>query len=234
MTEVEWLACGDGHEMCRCLREQFGAHRRKVGRRKLRLLGCAYCRQLWDAMTDARSRAAVEFAERMADGGVDTAGLSALRDGAARAASEAGFCRRTNRFGWSAPGSRAASAASIALSEQPVACVRAHWAMRHNVEAGDAVAYREWRDGHRELAHLFRDIFGNPFRPVALNPSWLGSDVTALARQMYDSRDFTPMPILADALQDAGCDNADLLAHCTSDGPHVRGCWVVDLLLGKS
>jgi hypothetical protein len=82
-------------------------------------------------------------------------------------------------------------------------------------------------------ADLLRDIFGNPFRPVTLNPSWLTSDVTALARQMYDSRDFSPMPILADALQDAGCENPDVLNHCRSDGPHVRGCWVVDLLLGK-
>ena len=55
----------------------------------------------------------------------------------------------------------------------------------------------------------------------------------ALARQMYESRDFSAMPILADALQDAGCDNEDILSHCRSDGPHVRGCWVVDLVLGK-
>jgi hypothetical protein len=50
---------------------------------------------------------------------------------------------------------------------------------------------------------------------------------------MYKSRDFTPMPILADALQDAGCDNAEILAHCRGDSPHIRGCWVVDLVLGK-
>jgi hypothetical protein len=74
---------------------------------------------------------------------------------------------------------------------------------------------------------------GNPFRPVALNPEWLTPTVTALARGMYDSRDFGAMPILADALQDAGCDSEDILSHCRSDGPHVRGCWVVDLVLGK-
>jgi hypothetical protein len=80
---------------------------------------------------------------------------------------------------------------------------------------------------------VLRDIFGNPFHPVSLDPSWVTSTVATLAQQMYDSRDFTPMPILADALMDAGCDNADVLDHCRGSGPHVRGCWVVDLLLGK-
>jgi hypothetical protein len=68
---------------------------------------------------------------------------------------------------------------------------------------------------------------------VSLNLEWPTSTVVTLARQMYESRDFSAMPILADALQDAGCENADVLAHCRGPGPHVRGCWVVDLLLGK-
>jgi hypothetical protein len=82
-------------------------------------------------------------------------------------------------------------------------------------------------------AGFLRDIFGNPFRPVTLNPAWLTSTVLALAQQMYESRDFSPMPILADALQDAGCDNEDILNHCRQTGEHVRGCWVVDLILSK-
>lgn len=77
-----------------------------------------------------------------------------------------------------------------------------------------------------------RCVFGNPFRPVTLSPSWLTSTVVAIARGMYDARDFSAMPILADALQDAGCENADVLAHCRGLGPHVRGCWVVDGVLG--
>ncbi|MCE9568119.1 MAG: hypothetical protein K8U57_39455 [Planctomycetes bacterium] len=84
-------------------------------------------------------------------------------------------------------------------------------------------------------AHLLRDIFGNPFRKVQLNRKWHTSTVVLLARQMYESRDFSPMPILADALQDAGCDNADILTHCRDEKQvHVRGCWVADLVLGKS
>ncbi|HJZ57133.1 MAG TPA: hypothetical protein VKE74_19340 [Gemmataceae bacterium] len=84
-----------------------------------------------------------------------------------------------------------------------------------------------------KLAPILRDVFGNPFRPITLDPSWLTITVVALARQMYDTRDFTSMPILADALQDAGCEHPDILGHCRGPGPHVRGCWVVDLLLGK-
>ncbi|MBA4191171.1 MAG: hypothetical protein C0467_24590 [Planctomycetaceae bacterium] len=85
----------------------------------------------------------------------------------------------------------------------------------------------------REQVHLLREIIGNPFRPVSLDPVWLTSDVVALARGIYEERAFDRMPILADALQDAGCDNADILDHCRGNSPHVRGCWVVDLVLGK-
>lgn len=87
---------------------------------------------------------------------------------------------------------------------------------------------------HGEQCHFLRDIFGNPYRPVSPDHSWLTSTVVALARQMYDSRDYSPMPILADAVQDAGCENEDILNHCRGSGPHVRGCWVVDLVLGKA
>jgi hypothetical protein len=80
---------------------------------------------------------------------------------------------------------------------------------------------------------IVRDIFGNPFREVELDPRWQTTSTLAMASAMYDSQDFAAMSILADALEEAGCDNAEVLAHCRGDGPHVRGCWVVDLLLGK-
>jgi hypothetical protein len=80
---------------------------------------------------------------------------------------------------------------------------------------------------------MLRDIFGNPFRPVVFSAAWRTDTALSLARQMYDSRDFSAMPILADALQDAGCDSDDVLNHCRQPGEHVRGCWVVDLVLGK-
>ncbi|VTR95758.1 Uncharacterized protein (Fragment) OS=uncultured bacterium PE=4 SV=1 [Gemmata massiliana] len=85
----------------------------------------------------------------------------------------------------------------------------------------------------RVYCEQLKDIFGNPFRPVSFSPSWRSSTAVSLAAQVYESRDFGAMPILADALQDAGCENEDILSHCRGAGPHVRGCWVVDLVLGK-
>jgi hypothetical protein len=83
-------------------------------------------------------------------------------------------------------------------------------------------------------AQFLRDIVGNPFRPVSFSPTWRTPTAVALAQGMYDSRDFSAMPILADALQDAGCDSNVILAHCRDPhATHVRGCWVVDLVLGK-
>jgi hypothetical protein len=81
--------------------------------------------------------------------------------------------------------------------------------------------------------HVLRDIFGNPFRPVFLNPDWRTEAVLALAGAMYEDRDFSAMPILADALEDAGCDDPEILHHCRRSDPHQRGCWVLDCLLNK-
>ncbi|WP_227254714.1 hypothetical protein [Frigoriglobus tundricola] len=86
----------------------------------------------------------------------------------------------------------------------------------------------------KRQACIFRDIFDNPFHTMSVDPSWLTSTVAALAEGIYQEHAFDRMPILADALQDAGCDNADILNHCRGESPHVRGCWVVDLLLGKA
>jgi hypothetical protein len=81
-----------------------------------------------------------------------------------------------------------------------------------------------------------RDIFGNPFRPITLDPAWLtwhDGLLVSMAQRMYESGDFTDLPILADVLEEAGCTNQDILGHCRSRGQHVRGCWVIDLLLGN-
>jgi hypothetical protein len=92
----------------------------------------------------------------------------------------------------------------------------------------DGVAERQHQ------AHLIRCIFDSIYRPVVLEPAWLSSDVVALAQGIYGDKAFDRMPILADALQDAGCENEAILSHCRGDGPHVRGCWVIDALLGKA
>ena len=82
-------------------------------------------------------------------------------------------------------------------------------------------------------AALLRDIFGNPFRPVAVEPIWRTATVSSLGAAIYADRAFDRLPILADALEDAGCTNVDVLDHCRQPGDHVNGCWVVDLVLGK-
>jgi hypothetical protein len=96
--------------------------------------------------------------------------------------------------------------------------------------------------GHNEHKHRLarilqvrplRAIFGNPFRPVAFDPRWRTADAVGLARGIYDERAFDRLPLLADALMDTGCADEQMLEHCRSEGPHVRGCWVVDLVLGK-
>jgi hypothetical protein len=92
-----------------------------------------------------------------------------------------------------------------------------------------------WPTAPPRQADALREVFGNPFRVVAVEPEWLTTDVLALARGIYDERAFDRMPILADALQDAGCANEDVLDHCRATAvTHVRGCWVLDGLLGKT
>jgi hypothetical protein len=99
-----------------------------------------------------------------------------------------------------------------------------------------AARWVSYFDSH-SLSGILRDIMGSPFHSVALNPVWLswhGGLLVSMARQMYDSRDFSDLPVLADALEEAGCANQEMLSHCRQQGGvHVRGCWVVDLLLGK-
>jgi hypothetical protein len=101
-----------------------------------------------------------------------------------------------------------------------------------------------WKDGHRERGdecRLLREVFGNPFRPATITPAWRTPQVVALAQAAYEERelpagtlDVTRLAVLADALEEVGCDPADLLSHLRGPGPHVRGCWAVDLILGKS
>ena len=103
--------------------------------------------------------------------------------------------------------------------------VHARWAENRPVEPGVSA---------ERQAGFLRDLFGNPFRPVAFPPEWRTDTVITLARQMYDAYEFSAMPILADALQDAGCDSDDILNHFRDPrATHVRGCWALDLVLGK-
>jgi hypothetical protein len=241
VTEAEWLACADPMRLLAALSRFRAAG--EPGRRKERLFACACCRRGWARLTDPRSRTAVEAAELFADGLLSAEGLQAARAAAAEAALAAGEARRASGRAWSHTRDPVETAADAALC----ACGQAEL---HPGEVGlialrTGELYRSGRAPSRrqELA-LVRDIFGNPFRPAPfVSPAWLawgGGVVADLARAAYEERRLPPgrldghrLLVLADALEEAGCAAAALLEHLRGPGPHVRGCWVVDLLLGK-
>ena len=217
MTEAEWLSCNDPQEMHTSVPTALeqARHGDKRIRRKRELFGAACCRLIWPLITDERSRRCVEYMEQQFD---EDQSLP-LEEGNA-------IHRAAGQVIDDTPGGDLHEAAfAVHLAQEPAYFIDI--LMNH---------LNTWSNPQlraRVVANLMRDVVGNPFRPVTFDPAWLTSDVIALARQMYKSRDFGAMPVLADALQDAGCDNPDMLAHCRSGGPHVRGCWVVDLVLGK-
>ena len=109
--------------------------------------------------------------------------------------------------------------------------------LRWSILEAEAVADRpvpDWNIRIRWQITFLRDIFGNPFRPVLADPAWLTPTAVALAAAIYEDRAFDRLPVLADALEEAGCTDADVLLHCRRPGEHVRGCWVVDMVLGKA
>ncbi len=224
MTEAEWLACADPVSLMHVSRE-------RTQNRKVWLFGCACCRQIWKLLIHPASRSAVEVVERYAEGNAERSELD-------RAAEDARFAFELAQNGGvpfssmvePTAHSHAFAALSVYDLAYPALSMSRQW-MRGTTEAASCALGRASKSA--EQVALVRDIFGNPFRPVTFSPSWRTSTPVALAAQMYESRDFGAMPILADALQDAGCDNADVLGHCRGDSPHVRGCWVVDLVLGK-
>jgi len=235
MMEEEWLASENANEMLECLQCQHNVNRRKIGRRKIRLFGCASCRLLWDVMVDDRSRKAVEFVEMMIEGQATNTDLSVVREGALQATSQ-GLLRlnESSQLTWHERMQRyMATVAAYAITEGVPGSGHAHPAIRSFIGEGDPKARHEWLSELRDLSHLLHDIFGNPFRPITLDRAWLTSTVVQLARGIYDDRAFDRMPILAYALQDTGCDSIAILDHCRGPGPHARGCFVVDLLLGK-
>jgi len=224
MTEEEWATSETPGEMISFLRGSEG--RQRLPDRVSRLLGVAFCRRVWDLITDSRSRRAVDVAERYADGKASQSELDAGYDEAFDVEEELAELVEPRTGFFEAIG-RAANAAAEAAHPNELAEGIAQ-------EALEALEAAGIRGEHQAQAALVRCIMGNPFRPVALDPSWRTSTVVALAEGIYADRAFDRLPILADALQDAGCANEDVLAHCRSAGPHARGCWVVDLILGRS
>jgi hypothetical protein len=213
MTEEEWLTSPNPRLLLDAVRDRAGA-------RKLRLFACACVRRVWDLLTAEEGRQAVQVAERFADDEVSQTELYQAP----------GRVRRTRRFlppsAVGTPHSYALFAAGcavhanvvLAFGETPLLAVRA-------AGLGERAAQ----------ADLVRCLFGNPFRPApTFDPAWRTPTVLAIARQAYEEHDFGVLPVLADALEEAGCDDAEILAHGRNPGPHARGCFVVDGILGRA
>jgi hypothetical protein len=243
MTEADWNTCTKPEKMLAFLLRAGG-----VSERKLNFVACACCRRIWDYMPDCRSREAVEVLERYADGLAN----DAEREQAGRAAvTPIGEIRQR-------PGSwdrelLAADAATMALDwtggsrcAKAMSCAR--FVVLEGRRSGRAADRRGGAKARAEMAYqcgLLRDIFGPwPFRPLPpLDAAWLTWNDDLVRRLAEDAYEQRVMPagtlgpdrlaVLADALLDAGCSDAELLAHLRSLGPHVRGCVAVDRVLGR-
>jgi hypothetical protein len=209
MTEEEWLACTDPQKMLEFLRG-------KASDRKLRSFACACCRRCKERL-DEVNQLAIEVAELFAD---SRATVEALRERRMRTVSWMCYVADTNAL----------------LSALKVIKFRTEeegWKGCTEL-CGRGYMNDLWLAERRALGTVLLDMFGNPFRPVAVDAPWLTPPVVKLAQAIYEERAFDRLPVLADALEEAGCADPDILSHCRGPGPHVKGCWLVDLLLGKS
>jgi len=246
VTEAEWLKCDDAEMMLKGLQG-------KASVRKLRLFACACCRRIGDFLpTDACLRG-LEIAERYVDGRATNQERSSARSAVIASAEEEGLTlfdsyeQESIEWGTIPGGSaflaivellggREFEAARVASD----AALEAAWdasRLRNGEEAARIAFEEDYSTERAAQALILRDILGNPFRPVSLGPAWLtwnDGTVPTLAQAIYDDRAFDRLSVLADALEEAGCQDADILDHCRSGGEHVRGCWVVDALLDKS
>ncbi len=241
MTEEEWVAAEHPMVMLDHL-DLIDA----ITDRKQRLLDCACVLRIWHLLTDL-ARSVVATAESYADVQAELDEMIELRGEVLSAvdteielniqAANTGVPRHIGNPNRSSALSAAAGVAwEYRGGTNPLGDVVNAMIAQGGLgdERADHELVRQLR--FAELRHqivLVREVFGNPFRPVEFSRDWLTDTAVLLARTMYEAREFGAMPILADALQDAGCDNDDILDHCRGPGPHVRGCWVVDLILGK-
>jgi hypothetical protein len=217
MTENEWQACTDPNMMLD--QAQFCG-----SDRKWRLFASISCHRFYSCfITDRRYQGALDYAERYADG-------TGTQEEAARVERDLNDIRRETLE----QAAKLPYDPGAPPTTQDAILDALDW-MFYVINIPEAEFWLgESEEQLRWQCHIFRDLFGpRPFRDINLDPSWLTSSVSGLAVSIYSDRAFDRMPILGDALEDAGCDNADILNHCRQPGEHVRGCWVVDLILGK-
>lgn len=227
MTEREWLECREPLDMLPHLNG-------KASLRKARLLLTALCRRHEKTLMEAQ-RKAIDVAERFADGEMDSWRLEAAREMLKEAYQEVRAPSYYVRCLVDLTISDAAQ--EWLLSGASAGLVAAYWSGPPGYTAASINARYAAREAERAfLLAMVRCLFGNPFRRVSI-PSWVlgsgDSTVSRLARSFYEDRAFDQLPVLADALEDAGCTDPEVLGHLRSPEPHSRGCHVVDLVLGK-
>jgi hypothetical protein len=252
VTEAEWLASDDAQTMLALLQEGvwepwpfscacYLTECRRGGSlcpayRKLRLFSCACCRQLLRWLSDPLCQKALVAAEQYADGALDGEPCSL--------ASNEFDTKRRNRFpNYQRHEGEAWNALYCAVHRRwetyrDEAFAHRRWELAAAVARNAIAAAGPEMAGH--TAALLRDVIGNPFRPVTVERNSVSSTALAIAQVAYEERllpggELGPacLAVLADALEEMGCNNADMLIHLRAPGPHVRGCWAVDLLLGK-
>jgi hypothetical protein len=213
----------------------------KLSERKLRLLGAACAKKIVAGWKFTECADALLLVEKSADG-TATAKERKERKELARLVAEVYRLftapQRTIPKRYHGFPAKFVTGAVWDISREPAEPAERFAVLHDNISEALESLCTLWRVPSKERlrqAHILREILGNPFRPVAFD-AWRSSTAVAVAKQMYDSRDFGAMPILADALQDAGCDNTEVLNHCRTEPEveHFRGCWVVDGVLDKS
>jgi hypothetical protein len=234
MTARDWREAVWPSEMLSHLTTFCGVTKSSHGRRKLRLFGVAYCRRVEHLLGNEKLRDLIGLVEEWAD---DPKKADAVmkRASRCRVTEGTGVGDNLHSFDYAHLLQRYTRAQLAAMAVSWLASRNAEASALSHGNAALALAGENIRDEAARQCELLRDIFSNPFlKPPKFDKKWRTGTAIALARQMYESREFGAMPILADALQDAGCDNDAILSHCRdADQPHVRGCWVIDLVLGK-
>jgi hypothetical protein len=253
LDEYTWLSCQEPQAMLAWLRNSA-----KPSERKLRLFGCACMRRVWHLLTDERSRTAVEVAEQYAEGAVTRTQLRVARADAEKCIMQATatvgndpvgptFHAAVATVAWWMTSPWLGRASARVAGQTALFCAAdtaRPWAAASFGQHVDAdAAFGTAEDAERRgQADLLRDLFGPlPFRPMKLDPAWRAPTVRAVAQRAYEERqlpsgtlDATQLRVLADALEEAGCDSADILSHLREQGAaHLHGCWVVDLLVEK-
>lgn len=224
MTEADWLGSDEPQVML-----DFIAGR--LSDRALRFFACACCRDVWHLIDDDRSRTAVEMAEKYLDGVRSAELLEEAKDSAWSAARES-RPRVPARF------AAAQAARSPAIDAARLAALAALEGAADELEdLHSLVDDSGRRSAKARQAALLRDVVGPfPWRPVEIEPAWFvwqNGAVLAFAGSTDRERAFKNMPVLGDMLEEAGCAGREILDHCRADAPHARGCWVLELLLGR-